>query len=340
MSRRAPTRPIIPARRARAAACAGLAVAGLTLAGCGEAGSSRDGAGTSVAVATNTVAHQLVLGAGPECPDREYCLIGLRRTYGLEFKEFRPFDESGGAQTKAALTRGEIDVGLVFTSDGELGVNDWVLLADDKDLQPSDNVTPVVNDSVATAYGADLATVVDGVSAKITTEDLIALNRAVGVDKRDADAVARDFVASAGLAPAPPAPARSGPTIVVGSANFAESEILAQVYLQVLQANGFPVTPKLRIGSREVYFPALERGEVTFMPEYAGTLLTFLDKDQGPSSDPARTAESLARVLAGRGVTAYRSAPAEDKNGFAVTRATADRYHLTKLSDLARPADS
>jgi osmoprotectant transport system substrate-binding protein len=328
-------------RSARLAAgvAAGLLLLTGALAGCGKEGSSSSAPpGSAPAGAGDTIASRLVLGAGADCPERPFCMVGLRSTYGLEFKSFRPFDEPGGSQTKTALAKGEIDVGLVFTSDGEIAANDWVLLEDDKSLQPSDNVTPVVNKSVSEAYGAELATVVNGASAKITTADLIAMNKAVTADKQDADAVAGDFVKDKGLAPAAPGGAKSGPTIVVGSANFAESEILANIYLAVLEANGYPAQAKFRIGSREVYFPALQRGEVTFMPEYAGTLLKFVDASQNASTDPAKTEGLLTTALAPQGVVAYASAPAEDKNGFVVTRATADKYKVAKLSDLAKPA--
>src|SRR5262245_1629878 len=132
----------------------GLTVIALALAGCGKEGSSGSGSGGSApAGATNTIASTMVLGAGSECPERDYCLKGLQSFYGLTFKEFKPFDESGGSQTKAALTKGDIDVGLIFTSDGDIAANDWVLLKDDKNLQPSDNVTPVVHNSMVAAYG-------------------------------------------------------------------------------------------------------------------------------------------------------------------------------------------
>jgi osmoprotectant transport system substrate-binding protein len=323
----------------RRAGLIGSLVLSLTLAGCGQEGSSSDGntpAGSNPG--GSTVASQLVLGAGPECPDRPYCLPGLTSTYGLTFKEFRPYDESGGSQTKTALARGDIGIGLVFTSDGEIGLNDWVLLEDDKKLQPSDNVTPVVNNAVAQAYGADLERVVNDVSAKISTEDLIAMNKSVTADKEDAAKVADVFLERKGLIPTTTPGARQGPTIVVGSANFSENEILANIYLGALKANGYPAEPKLKIGSREIYFPALKSGEVSFMPEYAGTLVRFVDKSQPPTTDPAQTATALNTVLASQGVTAYRYSPAQDQNGFAVTRATANKYQLAKLSDLAKPA--
>src|SRR4051794_33103323 len=101
----------LTASPARRAGLAGLLTLSLALAACGQEGSSGGGGGTSAPSGNEgTVARQLVLGAGPECPNRPYCLPGLTSTYGLSFKEFRPFDESGGSQTKTALGRGDIGI--------------------------------------------------------------------------------------------------------------------------------------------------------------------------------------------------------------------------------------
>jgi osmoprotectant transport system substrate-binding protein len=324
----------------RSRLAAGALVLALAVAGCGQEGQSGGGGGggSTPPGAAGTLAASMTLGAGPDCSERPFCQIGLRDTYGLNFKAVKAYDEPGGTQTKTGLDKGEIDVGLVFTSDGDIAAKGWVLLEDDKKLQPSDNVTPVVNKSVADAYGADLQKVVDDASAKITTADLVALNKSVTTDKKDADAVAKDYVKSKSLAPATAAATKDGPEIVVGSAAFGESEILANVYNEVLKANGYKTSTNLRIGSREVYYPALERGEVTFLPEYAGTLLQYLDKNAKPSTESSATSASLTKALEGKSIVAYKSAPAEDKNGFVVTRATADKYGLTKLSDLAKQA--
>jgi osmoprotectant transport system substrate-binding protein len=317
------------------------------LAACGSEGSSNNTStadnGTTggstpsgSAVATDTLAGTFVLGGPPECPERPFCQQGLEETYGLVFKDFKALDP-GGPLTVAALTNGDIQVGLLFTTDGNITANDWVLLEDDKNLQPSDNVTPVFNDTIATEYGDDLETLVDSVSEKITTDDLTQLNQKVTVDKEDAADVAAAWVAEnvpAGTAVTP----KTGTTIVVGSANFDESAILAEIYAKVLKDNGYPVETKLKIGSREIYFPALESGEVSMIPEYAGTLLAFLDENTPASTDPDTTYASLTKALEGRTVVAFASAPAEDKNGFVVTKETAEKYDLTKTSDLAQPA--
>jgi len=326
----------------RASALIAVAVTALVAASCGSSGSSSTtppATSGGSAAATNTVASQLVFGAGSECPQRPFCLQGLEGTYGLKFKDVKVLD-SGGPLTVAALKDGTIQIGLIFTSSGQIAANNWVLLEDDKKLQPSDNITPIVNDSIVTAYGADLKKVVDDLSAKITTEDLVDLDKAVEIDKEDPDAAAKAWLEEKKILPATKPAAKTGPPIVVGSADFAESKFLAELYAQTMEANGYTVEKKLGIGSREIYYPALQKGEISFVPDYAGTLLTFVDKTKSASTDSSKTYTDLTAALKGQGVTAYASAPAEDKNGFVVTSETADKYKLETLSDLAKPASS
>ena len=333
-------------QRSRTVRVAALALAIVAvLAACGSEGSSTEsgsGGGSNAtsapggsAPATDTLASTFVLGGPPECPERPFCQQGLEETYGLAFKDFKALD-AGGPLTVAALENGDIQVGLLFTTDGNITAKGWVLLEDDKDLQPSDNITPVFNEAIATEYGEELETLIDGVSAKITTEDLTELNQKVTVDKEDAATVAAAWVADNELPTS--SDTKTGTTIVVGSANFDESAILAEIYAKVLEENGYPVETKLKIGSREIYFPAVESGEVSMVPEYAGTLLAFLDENTPASTNPDETYASLTTALEGRPVVAFASAPAEDKNGFVVTKETADQYGLTKTSDLAQPA--
>ena len=166
---RTPSRPL----RAVAVA-AGLAI---VLAACGSSGSSSNTNNTTAptsAGSTATVASSMVLGGPAECPTRPYCEVGLQNTYKLHFKSFKPLD-AGGPLTVAALGNNAIQIGLLFTTNGQIAAKGWVLLKDDKNLQPADNVTPVLNNKIATAYGKPLNDFVNSISAKITTEDLFAL---------------------------------------------------------------------------------------------------------------------------------------------------------------------
>jgi osmoprotectant transport system substrate-binding protein len=125
-----------------------------------------------------TVASGLSFGGPPECPNRRFCLLGLEATYGLTFEEFVPLDV-GGPLTRQALENGNVDVGLLFTTDPAVAEDGLVALEDDRDLQPAENVTPLVNREVLDRWGNQLVELVDGVSRDLTTQDLLDLNAQV-----------------------------------------------------------------------------------------------------------------------------------------------------------------
>lgn len=140
---------------------------------------------------------ELVFGGPPECPEREFCLIGLQEVYGLDFAEFKPLDV-GGSLTVAALEGGEVDVALLFTSDGVIAAKDFVLLEDDLNLQPAENIVPVVTAEIVDAYGDEFSAVINELSAAITTAELSELNRRFG-DGEDPDALALDWLQTKGF---------------------------------------------------------------------------------------------------------------------------------------------
>ena len=143
------------------------------------------------------VAAQLVFGGPPECPSRRFCLQGLKDTYGLEFRRFAALDVSGPV-TVAALEGGEVDVGMLFTSDGNLGRDDFVLLEDDRGLQPPENVVPVVRADVTDRHPS-LAGIVDRATAELRSQDLVALNRRVDLDRLTPAAAAAEWLQAHGL---------------------------------------------------------------------------------------------------------------------------------------------
>jgi osmoprotectant transport system substrate-binding protein len=125
------------------------------------------------------MARRLSLGGPPECAQRALCLKGLEDVYKLQFARFEPMPSRD--VTAAALGTGEIDVGMIDTTDPNLlkpGA-DLVQLADDKRLQPADNVVPVVRREIVDAYGPPLVRLVNAVSARLSTADLTSLNRQV-----------------------------------------------------------------------------------------------------------------------------------------------------------------
>lgn len=281
-----------------------------------------------------TLASTLVLGGPPECPQRPFCAVGLEETYGLTFKEFKPLDV-GGPITVEAVKNGQVDVGLLFTSDPSIAANGFVLLADDKQLQLADNLVPVLRQEVLDATPA-IADLLNAWMARLTQEALTDLNKQVSVDQKDPKDVAAAWLSAGGLTTGS---AGTGKTVTVGSTNFYEQEILGELFAQVLEANGFTVERKFQLGNREIVFPALEAGEIDILAEYAATALEFVNGGAGEAStDPAATVAKLNERLAPKGLAALEPAPATDQNGFVVTRATAEKYGLAKLSDLAQPA--
>ncbi len=134
------------------------------------------------------VNNQLVLGGPPTCPERPFCQLGLKATYGLDFKDFKALD-TGGPLTIEALKASQIDVALLFSTDANIAVQGLVVLTDDKGLQRSDNVGPVVRQDILN-QAPEIKDILNKVSSKLTTSELIALNKSVGVDKKDAKDVA------------------------------------------------------------------------------------------------------------------------------------------------------
>ena len=146
--------------------------------------------------------------------------------------------------------------------------------------------------------------------------------------------------AASGLASAKPAASGSAaagakPTVTIGSTNFSEQLVLGELYAQVLESNGYKVNRQFNLGTREIVEPALESGKIDMDAEYLATLLVFVDKNAKASTDPTETSKALQTALTPKKLTVLQYAPAVDTNGFAVTKATADKSNLKKLSDLA-----
>ena len=142
------------------------------------------------------VASGFTIGGPVECPDRPHCLLGLESTYGLSFAEFVPMRTLG--ITAEALTRAEIDVGVMFSTAAELASGPFVVLDDDRDLQPAENIVPVVRQATIQRWGPGLETALDRLSGRLTTADLQAMNRRVEDDEPVAN-VAGEWLRSVGL---------------------------------------------------------------------------------------------------------------------------------------------
>jgi osmoprotectant transport system substrate-binding protein len=139
-----------------------------------------------------------------------------------------------------------------------------------------------------------------------------------------------------GIPAALSAAATSTPTIVIGSTNFEEQAIVSNLYGDVLTHAGYTVKVEPALGTRAVVVPALEQGQLDLEPDYAASLLAFLN---GGVPLPAGNNIALAvpadkKFLAKFGATVLNPAPAIDTNVFVVTQATAKKYHLTTVSSL------
>ena len=123
-------------------------------------------------------------------------------------------------------------------------------------------------------------------------------------------------------------------SIKVGSADFPESKIIAEIYAQALSANGFTVAKQFGIGSRETYIPAVKDHSIDLIPEYTGNLLQYFDpKTTATASDDVELA--LARVLPGD-LSILTPSPAADTDTVAVSAETAKKWNLKTIGDLAQ----
>jgi osmoprotectant transport system substrate-binding protein len=210
-----------------------------------------------------------------------------------------------------------------------------VTLADDKKLQLSDNIVPLVRTAVAKP---PLTDALNKVSSVLTQDKLNALNVATSTEHEPSQQAASDFVSQNGLGSG--FSGGSGKITVV-AAGFSENQTLAYIYEDVLKDAGYDASVSVST-NREIYLPALEKGTYDVVPEYAATLTEFLnDAANGAnaptkaSSDIAQTLAQLTPLAAAKGLTALDAASATDEDAFAVTSNFATKYGVTTLSDLA-----
>jgi osmoprotectant transport system substrate-binding protein len=144
------------------------------------------------------VAPRLVFGGPPECQKRPFCLAGLEKTYGLKFNAVQSLD-TGGPLTVKKLETGEVDVGVLFTTDPNIVARNFVLLRDDKNLQPGDNIVPVVRRRVLKERGGGVIRLIDSVTRRLTTEALRRLNARVQLEGRPSHEVAAEWLTRQGF---------------------------------------------------------------------------------------------------------------------------------------------
>jgi osmoprotectant transport system substrate-binding protein len=139
------------------------------------------------------IADDLTLGGPTECPKRPFCIPGFKKTYGIEFGDFKAL-EYGASIT--ALSGGEIDVALLFSTDGSIAENDFIVLEDDKNLQAADSITPLVREE---ALNDEIESLLNEVSASIETDKITELNKRANVDVEDPKDLAEEYLNELGL---------------------------------------------------------------------------------------------------------------------------------------------
>jgi osmoprotectant transport system substrate-binding protein len=127
--------------------------------------------------------------------------------------------------------------------------------------------------------------------------------------------------------------------IKIGSDNFYESKLVAEIYAQVLEHAGYTVERKYGLGSRQERIPVMDAGQIDLVPEYVGSGLGFYDKTK-ITSDGQKNADALQTALTSKNITVLKIAPGTDTNAFAVRQDTATQFSLAKMSDLAAHQDA
>jgi osmoprotectant transport system substrate-binding protein len=302
----------------------------ISLSACGADSSKTGASGSSGASGSATIASKLIMGGPPEFKTRTDGLPGLQKLYGVSFGKYIVTD-TGGPVTVNALKNGQVDAADLFTTDPSIAANGFVILQDPKSDFAAQNVVPIVNKAKA---NDGVKAVLNGISAKLTTDGLGQMVGAVQNDKQDPDVVAKKWLSDNGLATT--GKSASGVTLTVGSANFPENVVLADIYAEALKNQGATVATKLNIGSREKYYPALKAGSIDVFPEYTGTILQFIDKNATATS-PDDVYTALTKALPSNLIALDKSS-AQDSDAIVVTKDTATKYGLTTIGDLGKPA--
>jgi osmoprotectant transport system substrate-binding protein len=141
------------------------------------------------------VAGELTLGAPPDCPKADFCIPGMKETYGIEFGDFKALD-FGGAKTVAAIDSGAVDVGELFSLDPTITDNGYTVLTDDKNLQAAGNFVPVVREEVASE---ELGALLDSVTTTLTDDNMRDMVGQVQVEHMDVEDVANQYLSDMGM---------------------------------------------------------------------------------------------------------------------------------------------
>ena len=219
------------------------------------------------------------------------------------FKEIKSLD-FGGPETVAALKSGAVQVGELFST--SVYDPDFQVLVDDKHLEAADNIAPVIRTEVDTP---DVTTLLNGVSAKLTTDGMLSLNKMVDIDHQDVADVAKTFLNEQGLLGSPTTTG-NGKTLTVGvSGAFSESKLVAEMYAQVLENAGYTVKRQLNLQDRKASDTALFSGQIDIKPEYLASEASAQDPNAAVSGDTQNNFQVLSGLLQSKNVTVADAVP-------------------------------
>jgi glycine betaine/choline ABC-type transport system substrate-binding protein len=269
----------------------------------------------------------------PECQTRITCILGMKQIYGIKNIKFVPI---GSISVYTLLDQGKALGGDGFSTDPQqLQKNKYTALVDDKHIFGFQNVAPVLKASLLSGSdGALLASTANAVSAKLTLPAMQAMNKAYVVNKATPKEIAHGFLAANGLLTSSKKASGSAPSITLGTKNFGEEYILGQLYGQALQAAGFKVDFKGSFGSSELADKAITSGQMNFYPEYTGVVALDLAKVKNAPKSANATYVAAKKFEDGRGLTMLNPTPFADTDTFTMLTSNAQKYGLTKMSDL------
>jgi glycine betaine/choline ABC-type transport system substrate-binding protein len=272
-----------------------------------------------------------VLGIAAGCSSSSSTIVGPTSTVsgarGIAFR-FKALD-SGGPATVDALRAGTVEVAQLPAFSPAISRYGWVVLTDDQDLAAADDFAPAMRAAKVTPAINRLLAAVD---ARLTHDEVAAMVDQVANHGASPAAVAKTWLERKGV----PGPLRAAGSITVGTSNVPESEIVGQMYAQALQKAGADVTVKPDVGGRQATTQGLEGGTLDLVPELTTSLLTYLNPDAVTSSDAGTTYTSVRKAAAKKGIAVLAPSLLNRAQVFVVTPATAAKYHLRTVSDLAR----
>lgn len=267
-------------------------------------------------------------GAIPGFATRPDGLPLLKKHYGLEFAKIRSFENGLKYQ---ALKDGSIDAVYGFETDGQIHESGLVVLRDNRSIWPTYQAVPIVRTTTLKKAGPALSATLNAVSSSLDAKTMQRLNNQVDAGKRNPKDVAREYLKEHGFIKQ-----IRRPKVTVGSKDFTEQIVLAELYAQALEARGFPVERRLNLGATAVADSALRKGTISMYPEYTGTAYTaVLNMKAKPGLSEKELYSAVEVGYRKRGLDVLNATPFSNGNAIVMTSKTAQRLKVSTLSDLA-----